>query len=176
MAVKKKNSSSDRQKQQRVGKPPPIDEYIKPIIAVIIALLAYQFFKGMTEQEILRVDLENELELRELFFGEDLGTTNYAVLCHPESATYPISSVFKDAAKDGTAPAIFKVVDCDTVMAGSNNTIVQRFKLNEKNRPLVFVSGKQGPPKQVSYVTYREVLRYSNCRLRWMYCSVVLSM
>ena len=150
MAVKKKNA--DKQKQQRVSKPPPLDEYIKPIIGIIIALLGYQFFKGMTEQEILRVDLENELELRELFFGEDLGTTNYAVLCHPESAKYPISSVFKDAAKDGTAPAVFKVVDCDTVMPTSNKTIVQRFKLNEKTRPVVFVSGKQGPPKQVSWM------------------------
>ena len=148
MAVKKKNIDH-KVKKTKVSKPPPIDQYIKPIVGIIIAMLGYQFMKGMTQQEITRVNLEDELELREVLFGEDTGTTNYAVLCHPESATYPISSVFQDAAKDGTAPATFRVIDCDTVMAGSEKTVKERFKLNDKTRPVVFVSGKQGPPKQV---------------------------
>jgi hypothetical protein len=94
------------------------------MIGIIIALVVYQFYKGMIQQDIGRVDIQNELELREVFFGEDLGTTNYVVLCHPEHATYLLSSVFQDASKDMTVPAIFKVIDCDTVMAGSSNKLL----------------------------------------------------
>jgi hypothetical protein len=148
-------------KKTRV-KPPPLDQWIKPLVGVAIALLGYQFFQGMVQQEILRINVDDELELRQVLFGEGFveeGQTaaaaaaqNYAVLCHPETATYPISSVFQDAAKEGSAPAIFRVMDCDTVMAGSDKTLKQRFQksLNDKIRPMVFVSGKQGPPKQVN--------------------------
>lgn len=152
MAVKKKNAASTKKPTR--DKPPPLDQWMKPAIGIALALLGYQFFQGMVQQEILRVNLEDELELRQVLFGEVTGDTkaeNYAVLCHPETATYPISSVFQDAAKEGSAPAIFRVMDCDTVMAGSEKSVMERFKkqLNEKIRPTVFVSGKMGQPKQV---------------------------
>jgi hypothetical protein len=166
MAIKKKKNSipSDANNNKKTNnsrdKPPPLDQWIIPAIGIAVAMLGYQFFRGMVQQEITRVNIEDELELRHVLFGETIDggipTTavplqNYAVLCHPETATYPISSVFADAAKDGTAPALFRVIDCDTVMAGSDKTIKERFQksLNDKVRPLVFVSGKQGPPKQV---------------------------
>jgi len=137
-------------------KPPALDQYKKPLIGVALAVLAYQLFKGMMAKEILRVDMTataNELELREVFFGEDAstGNTNYAVLCYPESAMYPISSVFQDAANDGSAPAQFRIMDCDAAIPGNEEgkTVIGRFKLNKKTRPVVFVSGAIGQPKQV---------------------------
>jgi len=137
-------------------KPPALDQYKKPLIGITLAMLAYQLFRGMVAKEILRVDMTataNELELREVFFGEDAstGNTNYAVLCYPESAVFPISSVFQDAANDGSAPAQFRVMDCDLPMPGSEEgkTVIGRFKLNKKTRPVVFVSGAIGQPKQV---------------------------
>ena len=87
------------------------------------------------------------MELRETFFGEGDGK-NYAVLCHPEDAKYPVSSVFQDASNDGSAPAEFRLLDCDHVLS-SEKTVYERFKLNKKQRPTIFVSGKAGPPKQV---------------------------
>lgn len=91
--------------------------------------------------------MEDELELREVFFGEGEGK-NYVVLCHPEDATYPVSSVFSEASSDGSAPAEFKLLDCNHVLS-SEKTVFERFKLNEKHRPTIFVSGKIGSPKQV---------------------------
>lgn len=106
------------------------------------------------QREIVRVNLDDELELREVFFGEDTGLHNYAVLCHPENAKYPISSVFHDAAQQGGNTAVppdtlFRVMDCDHVLTSSEKTVKERFNLNDKTRPLVFVSGKMGPPRQV---------------------------
>jgi len=37
---------SEKKQHPSRQKPPPLDQYIKPIVAVGIALLAYQFFKG----------------------------------------------------------------------------------------------------------------------------------
>jgi len=108
--------------------------------------LTYQFFQGI-RAEVSRINVEDELELREVFFGEGDGK-NYAVLCHPEDATYPISSVFSDASSDGSAPAEFRVLDCNHVLS-SEKTVYERFKLKEKPRPTIFVSGKVGEPKQV---------------------------
>jgi len=137
-------------------KPPALDQYKKPIIGVALAILAYYVLKGMMAKEILRVDMtatSNELELRDVLFGEDssTGNRNYAVLCYPESAVFPISSVFQDAANDGSAPAQFRVMDCDIPMPGSDEgkTVIGRFKLSKKTRPVVFVSGAIGEPKQV---------------------------
>jgi hypothetical protein len=104
---------------------------------------------------VSRVNVLDELELREVLFGEGEGK-NYAVLCHPEDATYPISSVFQDANNDGSAPAEFKVLDCNHVLS-SEKTIYERFKLKEKQRPTIFVSGKVGSPKQVSTSTRTSV-------------------
>lgn len=103
-----------------------------------------------------RVNVDDDLELREVFFGEGEGK-NYAVLCHPEDATYPISSVFQDASNDGSSPAVFKLLDCSHILS-SEKSVFERFKLNEKTRPTIFVSGKVGPPKQVGYVAPRILL------------------
>jgi hypothetical protein len=138
-------------------KPPPLDQWIVPAIGLALAMLGYHFMRGMMQHEIVRVNLEDELELREVFFGEDTGQHNYAVLCHPEHAKYPLSSVFSDAAKEGpsSVPALFRVIDCDHVLMGSEKSIKERFKLSDKSRPVVFVSGKIGPPKQVSILYKR---------------------
>lgn len=139
--AKKKSKGSER--------PPPIDKLIKPAIGIGLALLAYQFFKGINS-EVIRINVNDEMELRETFFGEGDGK-NYAVLCYPEDAKYPVSSVFQEASSDGSAPAEFRLLDCDHVLS-SEKTVYDRFKLNKKNRPTIFVSGKTGPPKQVSFV------------------------
>lgn len=97
--------------------------------------------------KVSRVNVEDELELREVFFGEGDGK-NYAVLCHPEDATYPISSVFSEASADGSAPAEFRLLDCSHVLSSEKN-VFDRFKLKDKPRPTIFVSGKVGSPKQV---------------------------
>jgi hypothetical protein len=81
-------------------------------------------------------------------FGEGSTKKSYAILCLSEDETH-ISSVFEDAAKDGTSPADFRVLDCNYVLPTSEKTIADRFKLNLKQRPTVFVSGHTGPPKQV---------------------------
>lgn len=135
-------------------KPPALDQYTKPLIGIALAMLAYQMFRGMVAKEIRRVDMTetaNEMELREVFFGEETGNTNYAVLCYPESAVFPVSSVFQDAANDGGAPAQFRLMDCDAAIPGNKegNSVVKRFGLNKKTRPVVFVSGAVGQPKQV---------------------------
>lgn len=101
----------------------------------------------MCPPQVSRVNVEDELELREVFFGEGEGK-NYVVLCHSEDATYPVSSVFSEASSDGSAPAEFKLLDCNHVLS-SEKTVFERFKLNEKHRPTIFVSGKIGSPKQV---------------------------
>ena len=162
MAPKTKSATKGGSKRD---KPPPLDQYIKPIIGVVVAVLCYYIFRGMIAKEILRVDIteSNELELRELLFGEDITTgtnTNYATLCYPSNAIYPISSVFQDAANDGSAPCRFRLLDCDTSMlfTEEKKTVMERFSksLNKKTKPIIFVSGSIGPPKQVRlYLTFR---------------------
>ena len=44
MAKKSEKKHPSRQK------PPPLDQYIKPIVALGIAMLAYQFFKGVNSE------------------------------------------------------------------------------------------------------------------------------
>ena len=100
--------------------------------------------------------MDDELELRELFFGEGDGK-NYAVLCHPEDANYPISSVFSEASIDGSAPAEFRLLDCNHILSSEKN-VFDRFNLKDKPRPTIFVSGKVGPPKQV-----RPIVCYVKC-------------
>ena len=102
------------------------------------------------------------MELRQVFFGEgdELqgggGTgKNYVVLCHSEqdeTNKVPISSVFQDAYNDGSAPAEFRLLDCNHILTNSEKSVTERFKLNVKTRPTIFVSGKVGPPKQVSLI------------------------
>ena len=90
------------------------------------------------------------MELRDVFFGEGGTGKNYAVLCHDEKSNIPVSSVFQDAHNDGSAPAEFRLVDCNYVLPASEKSIADRFKLKTKERPTIFVSGAVGEPKQVS--------------------------
>ena len=103
--------------------------------------------------EIPRIDVSDQLALREVFFGEGASGKDYAVLCHPEakdgSVGLPVSSVFQDSHDDGSAPAEYVLMDCDHVLPESGKSIYEKFKINKKKRPTVFVSGKVGPPKQV---------------------------
>mmetsp|Transcript_17444 Transcript_17444/g.32693 ORF Transcript_17444/g.32693 Transcript_17444/m.32693 type:complete len:439 (-) Transcript_17444:709-2025(-) len=131
---------------------PPVDKFLKPAAGIAIAMLAYYFMQGM-KNEIPRIDVKDELALREVFFGEGALGKDYAVLCHPEakdgSVGLPVSSVFQDSHDDGSAPAEFVLMDCDYVLPDSGKSIFEKFKINKKKRPTVFVSGKVGPPKQV---------------------------
>ena len=138
--------------KKKTDSAPPVDKFLKPAAGIALAMLAYYFMKGMAK-EIPRIDVQDSLALREVFFGEGPTGGNYAVLCHPEakdgSVGLPISSVFQDSHDDGSAPAEYVVMDCDHILPDSGKTIFEKFKLNKKKRPTVFVSGKVGPPKQV---------------------------
>jgi len=93
--------------------------------------------------------VEDELEIREVFFGEEGTGKSYIVLCHDETSTIPVSSVFQDAFNDGSAPAEFRLIDCNYVLPSSGKTIMERFKLDTKVRPTIFLSGAVGEPKQI---------------------------
>lgn len=97
--------------------------------------------------QIPRIDPTDELVLRDVLFGEG-SQKSYVVLCHAEDSAH-ISSVVQDAHNDGSAPVEFRLLDCDFILPESNKSIVERFKLNTKTRPTVFLSGAAGPPKQV---------------------------
>jgi hypothetical protein len=43
-------NKDDKPKHPSRQKPPPIDQWIKPIVAAGVALLAYQFFKGLNSE------------------------------------------------------------------------------------------------------------------------------
>lgn len=98
----------------------------------------------------MRVDVTDDMQLREVLLGELGSGKNYAVLCHKEDSKIPVSSVFQDANDIGKAPAEFRLIDCDYVLPESEKSIADRFKLKLKDRPTVFVSGASGEPKQVS--------------------------
>ena len=99
-------------------------------------------------QQIPRVDVNDQGALRELFFGEGIGK-NYAALCHDEASNIRVSSVFEDAKSDGNVPAEFVLVNCNHILPESGKSIAERFNLNLKKRPTIFVSGKANPPKQI---------------------------
>ncbi|GAX12684.1 hypothetical protein FisN_15Hh160 [Fistulifera solaris] len=128
-------------KKPKNGTPPPIDKLIIPAIGIGLALLAYQFIKGMTA-DLVRVNVHDELELRDVLFGEGDSGRSYAVLCQDEASTAPISSVFSDAFKEGSSRAHFRLLDCQYVLPASGKSIADRFKLDTSVRPTVFVSGK----------------------------------
>ena len=132
-------------KGRQTEKPPSIDKLMIPAIGIGLALLGWQFYKGLG-REILRVDVTNEFELQELFYSD---SKNYAVLCHDPNSKLPISSVFEDSAHDGGAPVEYRVMDCKAVLEESKKTVAERFKLDLNKRPTIFVSGQQGEPKQV---------------------------
>jgi hypothetical protein len=101
--------------------------------------------------KLTRVNVHDELELRDVLFGEGDSGKSYAVLCQEEQSTLPISSVFTDAFKDGTSPAHFRVVDCNYVLPSSGKSIAERFELDLKVRPTIFISGAgMEKPQQVS--------------------------
>jgi hypothetical protein len=107
----------------------------------------------LLQLQIPRIDVTDELALRELFFGEGEGK-NYAALCHtppssgPNGKSLPISSVFQDAKGEGSIKAEFVLVDCTHVLP-SGKTIADRFELDLSKRPSIFLSGKIGAPKQI---------------------------
>ncbi|KAL3808066.1 hypothetical protein ACHAXA_007187, partial [Cyclostephanos tholiformis] len=116
------------------------------------AVLCHPDAKAVTN-EIPRIDVNDELALREVFFGEGSSGKDYAVLCHPDakagSVALPVSSVFQDSRDDGSAPVDYVLMDCDHVLPESGKSIYDKFNLNRKKRPTVFVSGRSGPPRQV---------------------------
>lgn len=148
MAPKKSKSKTE--------KPPAIDKLLVPAIGVVIAFVGFYFMKGINT-DIPRIDVTDELALREVFFGEGEGK-NHVVLCHtlpPEDSgkkALPISSVFQDSMDDFQSNnnniASFSLMDCAHTLP-SGKTILEKFKLNAKKRPTIFVSGKVGPPKQI---------------------------
>jgi len=148
-------------KKRKTEKAPAIDKLLIPAIGICIALLGYQFYNGIAAGSIDRIDVSDDLQLREIFFAEVSGKQSYAVLCHDETSNAPVSSVFSDAFSGGSSPATFRVLDCNHVLPDSGKSIAERFKLDLKNRPTIFVSGAVGEPKQVRdniYYTVNAVL------------------
>ena len=160
-----------------------MDKLLMPAVGVAFAVMAYYVMKGSeyiqpTEtfasyfilffsrsrlilfysrmsvtNEIPRIDVTDQLALREVFFGEGSLGKDYAVLCHandPTRPAIPVSSVFQDSRNDGSAPVEYVLMDCDYILPESGKSIYDKFSLNRKKRPVVFVSGRIGPPKQVS--------------------------
>lgn len=83
-----------------------------------------------------------------MFFGEGAGKS-YVVLCHKEDSKIPISSVFEGAHRERSSPAEFRLLDCDHTLSSSGKSIAERFKLDLKQRPTMFLSGAVGPPQQI---------------------------
>ena len=54
MAPKTKSATKGGSKRD---KPPPLDQYIKPIIGVVLSVLGYYIFRGMIAKEIIRVEI-----------------------------------------------------------------------------------------------------------------------
>mmetsp|Transcript_33916 Transcript_33916/g.81152 ORF Transcript_33916/g.81152 Transcript_33916/m.81152 type:complete len:443 (-) Transcript_33916:333-1661(-) len=138
--------------KKKKSQAPSLETFLKPAAGVALAMLIYYFMQGLSK-EIPRIDVNDALALREVFFGEGAAQKDYAVLCHPEakdgSVGIPVSSVFQDSFDDGSAPADYVLMDCEHILPESGKSIYDKFKLNKKKRPTVFVSGKVGPPKQV---------------------------
>ena len=128
-----------KKKQQTA---PQVDKLLKPMAGVALAMLGYYFMKGMSN-EIPRIDVNDQLALRDVFFGEGASGKKDGPV------GLPISSVFQDSSDDGSAPVEYVLIDCDHILPDSGKSIYEKFKLNKKKRPTVFVSGKVGPPKQV---------------------------
>lgn len=84
-------------------------------------------------------------------FVEEGLNKNYVVLCHEEDSKIPISSVFSDAYRSGKAPAEFRIIDCDSILPGIGQSIVERFKFDNIENPIIFVSGVKinGEPQQI---------------------------
>lgn len=145
-----------KKNKSKTEKPPAIDKLLKPAIGIVLAFVGYYFMKGI-DTDIPRIDVTDELALREVFFGEGAGN-NHAVLCHTLPAEgsgkkpLPVSSVFQDAMDELVSAnnpiASFSLMDC-TYTLPSGKTIAEKFKLNLKKRPTIFVSGKVGSPKQI---------------------------
>ncbi|KAL7577702.1 hypothetical protein ACA910_015210 [Epithemia clementina (nom. ined.)] len=131
------------------GEPPPIDKLLKPAIGVALALVAYQFIRGLGG--IKRVNIADEAELRDVFFGEGGTGKSYAVLCQSEESTSPVSSVFQEACKDGTASKLveFRLLDCSYILPTSEKSVADRFGLDLTKRPTIFLSGAVGSPQQI---------------------------
>ena len=99
-----------------------------------------------------RVNILDDTELREVFFGESNTGKSYAVLCHSdENTSTPISSVFQEAHGNlpSTTPIEFRLLDCNFILPSSGKSIADRFNLNLKKRPTIFLSGTVGAPKQI---------------------------
>eukprot|EP00977_Amphora_coffeiformis_P001335 scaffold278_cov195-Amphora_coffeaeformis.AAC.20 len=143
-------------KKVKKGTPPPVDKLLKPAIGVALALVAYQFMRGLGSG-IARISLINEVELREVLYGDSTSgsssssNNNYVVLCQSEESTAPISSVFQDAYKEkSTTATIFRVMDCQATIPSTGKSVVEEFQIDMKQRPTIFVSGPTLPkPTQV---------------------------
>lgn len=154
-----------KKKSKKTEKPPPIDRLLKPAIGVVLAFVAYYFMKGL-DADVPRIDVNDELALREVFFGEGHGQS-YVVLCNTlpaedsTSKPLPISSVFQDAMDEfsstgsgetGNKVANFVLMDCTHTLPTSGKTIAQKFKLDLKKRPTIFISSPKldgSGPKQI---------------------------
>ena len=126
-----------------------MDKLLKPAIGIALALVAYQFIRGLGNG-IQRVSLIDQDAVRAVLYGDS--ATPYAVLCHGEDSTAPLSSVFSDAYKEAASPAVFRVVDCNAVLPTEGKTIAEHLKLNLDKRPTIFVTGGaigQGKAQQV---------------------------
>ena len=66
------------------------------LLIPLLAALAYHLFN--LSNAIDRVDVTDQLALREYFYGEGKGGS-YVLLCHEENSDRPVSSTFEGASK-----------------------------------------------------------------------------
>ena len=110
--------------------------------------------------------MNDELALREVFFGEGRGQS-YVVLCNTppsedsNAKPLPISSVFQDAMDEiGTSNSSnndknvvnFALLDCTYTLPTSGKTIAQKFSLKLDQRPTIFIASPKldsNVPKQI---------------------------
>jgi len=135
---------------RKTERAPPIDKLLKPAVVAVAAMMAYVIMQGL-KSEIPRVDMDDSLAMREVFFGEGDGK-NYIALCHTPATKggqeLPLSSVFIEASTEGSVKGEFVLVDCAHKLE-SGKTVAERFDLDLTKRPTIFVSGKVGSPKQI---------------------------
>lgn len=104
----------------------------------------------MSLRQIIRVNVLDEVELKNVFFDESGTGKSYALLCHDDETNLPVSSVFQDAFNDGGSSAEFRLIDCNYVLPSSEKSIADKFKLDLKIRPTIFISGNAvDSPKQI---------------------------
>jgi hypothetical protein len=100
MAKKQQSKGAAPSSRSTNDKPPAFDKLLIPSIILVFLMIAWKMFTAIATPKIDLVDVNDELLLREVFFGETGAAEprNFVVLCHPSDSEYPMPSAFVDAA------------------------------------------------------------------------------